>query len=344
MGGWQTAAWRPWVVLLFTSAALLLQSGLAEAQPRSEVSLHYEMDPALSDCPSRAEFRRDVMRQLGHDPFRSDAPRRLIARTSLNASGMRGSVLWLDPDGGPQGERQFVAEHRDCRELVRSMAFAVVVQLQLLTTPAPEPEQEPEATSEPPPPADIPPQPRETRTVRLIESSDDARNRAWEVQLGAGPSLAFGLAPRPSAVGRLFTAVGYRDFSLELGALGSLPSTWRVADGSGFESFALLARIAPCLQHEPIRGCAVVHVGQLRVEGVGVGLPRSPSGLVGQAGLSLAASQTIGSVVASLRLDALAALTRWKVEVNDSERWEMPSASFLIGVDISVPLWRSQRP
>src|SRR5690606_26475593 len=64
--------------------------GLARAQAEHRVSLIYVMDPGLYGCPSRAEFQGSVSRQLGYDPFRDEAPRQVIVRSELTATGLRG--------------------------------------------------------------------------------------------------------------------------------------------------------------------------------------------------------------------------------------------------------------
>ncbi len=312
----------------------------ASGQTQSRVALDYEMGLDVEDCPSRAEFERDVQRQLGYDPFHRDAPRHLIARTSPTPSGLQGSVLWQDEDGRQRGERQLDVNHRDCRELVRSMAFAVVVQLQLLDTgPSPEPVEQPPPRSppEPPPPPPPPPPEPETTTVQLHATTDEERG-GWHMNLGLGPAVAAGLGPNPSLLARVFVAVRYEKYSLELGGAGSLPSTWRADDGRGFESRALMATVAPCFHHARLSGCAVAHLGQLRVQGVGLDEPSTPSGLLSQAGIRLGASQPVGPVLATLHVEGLAALTQWTVLVNESSVWSMPGASFRVGLDFGFPL------
>jgi len=315
------------------------------AQAPYYVSLGYEMDPTLSDCPAEAEFKRDVTRQLGYDPFRADATRQVVARTAPTSSGMTGALVWRDAEGRAQGERRLVTDHRDCRELVRSMAFAVVVQLQLLdeqAEPKPEPEPETQAEApEPPQPEVAPVEDRPRVRIRVRQQRQASLKPAdgrWQMNLGLGPAVAVGLAPNPSALARVFAAARYGDLSLELGAAASWPATWRSDDGSGFESNAVLASVAPCLHRGWFSACPVAHLGSLSVEGVGIDEPRASSGLLIQTGLRLAGSQPLGPIIATLRLEAMVSLRRWSVEVNEQDIWRMPGATFHAGLDFALPL------
>jgi hypothetical protein len=117
------------------------------------VSLDYQSDPALAGCPGPAEFRGAVGRQLGHDPFREDAPRRMVVR--LNASGARieGRIEWRDTSDQLEGERTFSARNETCPRMARAMALATAIQIQLLAL------AEPPGEAEPPPVVTVPPAP-----------------------------------------------------------------------------------------------------------------------------------------------------------------------------------------
>jgi len=129
-------------------AALACLCGIvsAAAPARAEVlvSLDYQADPALAACPGPAEFQAAVVRQLGQDPFRPDAPRRVVVR--LNAAGARieGRIEWRDATDQWEGERTFSARSESCGQMARAMALATAIQLQLLAL------AEPTGTAAPP--------------------------------------------------------------------------------------------------------------------------------------------------------------------------------------------------
>src|SRR5690606_10059046 len=99
-----------------------------------------------------------------------------------------------------------------------------------------------------------------------------------------------------------------------------------------------LATFAPCVNVDWFSGCAVAHFGRLRVSGLSLDEPRAPSGMISQAGVRLAASQSLGPVSASLRLEGLRSFHQWTVEVNRSPVWEVPSTSFVLGLDVALPI------
>jgi len=96
------------------------------------VSLDFETDPALAECPSAADFRKDVIRQLGHDPFRDNAPRRLVVRIRASGARMGGRVEWRDANDEWEGERTFSSRNESCVQMARAMALATAIQIQLL--------------------------------------------------------------------------------------------------------------------------------------------------------------------------------------------------------------------
>src|SRR4030081_1322085 len=115
------------------SRALLAATRAARDAPFS-VALGYEIDPALRGCPTEAEFRRAVVLQLGYDPFRSDAPHRVVAEVQESERGIEGQVVWTDAAGNKEGERRLASPSRDCGEFARGLIFAMAVQIQLLNS------------------------------------------------------------------------------------------------------------------------------------------------------------------------------------------------------------------
>jgi len=121
------------------SAALALVVVLCARPTRARadllVSLDYQTDPALAGCPSAADFRKAIVRQLGHDPFRENAPRRMLVRLYPTGPRMGGRVEWRDASDQWEGERTFSARNESCAEMARAMALATAIQIDLLAIP-----------------------------------------------------------------------------------------------------------------------------------------------------------------------------------------------------------------
>jgi hypothetical protein len=104
----------------------------ARARAEAQVSLDYATDPSLAACPSAADFRREIVRQLGHDPFRDPAPRRVVVRLYSAGARMGGRVEWRDAHDEWAGERTFSSRNEGCAQMARAMALATAIQIQLL--------------------------------------------------------------------------------------------------------------------------------------------------------------------------------------------------------------------
>jgi hypothetical protein len=135
------------------SAALALVVVLVANPARANellVSLDYQTDQALLGCPSAADFRKMIVRQLGHDPFRESAPRRMFVRLYPTGSRMGGRVEWRDASDQWEGERTFSARNESCAEMARAMALATAIQIDLLAIPDQAPSEKPAVDAKPP--------------------------------------------------------------------------------------------------------------------------------------------------------------------------------------------------
>ncbi len=128
----------------------LLCASPARANGELLVSLDYQTDPALTGCPSAAEFRKAVVRQLGHDPFRENAPRRMVVRLSPTGARMAGRVEWRDANDQWEGERTFSSRNGSCADMARAMVLATAIQIDLLAMAEPAGPEKPPAEAKPP--------------------------------------------------------------------------------------------------------------------------------------------------------------------------------------------------
>jgi len=196
----------------------VLASAPALARAEVLVSLDYQTDPGLAACPGPAEFRAAVARQLGHDPFREDAPRRMLVR--LNASGARieGRIEWRDTSDQLEGERTFSARNETCARMARAMALATAIQIQLLALAEPATEAEPPPTvtvpqPPPPPPPPVPPAvevppPAPPEPLVAIEAGVAVMQDLGGAPATAAPRIAFTVG-RPSGLGLRLAASGF---------------------------------------------------------------------------------------------------------------------------------------
>ena len=308
--------------------------------------LDYDMGPSLVGCPSALDFQRGVRQQLGYDPFRENAGKRVVVRIDATAHGLEGRVEWQSANGNWEGERKFSSHRRDCVELAQAMTFAIAVQIQLLATTLPRPATAP--TPRTPFVADsVPGQTRPPATARqLVEPNPQlppvlpalpARQRSFGLGLGLGPSAGFGLGPGPSLEGRVFATLHLGQASVELGAEAAWPSTLRQSDGSGFSQYRLALTIAGCGHLDRWSACLLGDIGQTRVRGFGVDAPRSPSGTTALAGLRLAMTQRVTERCYILaRADVLGLLTPWTVTLNHADVWTMPRFAAALGIDFAL--------
>jgi hypothetical protein len=324
--------------------AVAFGSRVAHAEPQLFVELDYRPDAELA-CPGETAFKAMVSDQLGYDPFRLGAEQKVVARTLPAERGLRGVIEWSDASGNPRGERELGSEISDCGALARAMSFAIVVQIQLL---AQEAESAGAATADQAssddasatnraasPPVTAPRQARDTRGPSAVDPSE--REAPLQFLLGAGPALAFGLAPRTVVEGRVFGALRSGRVAFELGGEASLWSRHETADGSGFEQHVLSGSVAGCLLFGRFSGCLVSKVGGLYVRGFGVDVPNSDSGILVQTGPRLMLLQAFGQRwLGALRVEALASLHTWEVTLNDEEVWKTPLFSLSVGGDVAL--------
>ena len=197
--------------------ATLMAVRPARAAAEVLVSLDYQADLALHDCPSAADFERQIARQLGRDPFRESASRHLVVRLFKAGPRFSGRVEWRDANDEWEGERTFASRKESCGDLARAMALATAIQIQLLAhLDAGEPERRAVEANPPPVVAANPPPP----AVVVTPPPAPTREPLVAVDLGVGAIRDLGDSPafvlprlavtlgRPSAFGLRLAASG----------------------------------------------------------------------------------------------------------------------------------------
>jgi hypothetical protein len=210
---------RPRARLLVPAlVAWSLVGGRLDAHEPLLASLDYQVDASIEGCPSRAEFQAGVARELGYDPFRDAAPRRVVVR--LHAAGGRidGWVEWRGASDEWEGERGFSSRRESCAQISRAMALATAIQMQLLAGA----ERAAPAAAAPPVTQTPAPEPRpETVQTVVTEPAAAAQESRLGVDIGAGVLADLGDAPatlvprlaisvgRPSGIGARLAASGF---------------------------------------------------------------------------------------------------------------------------------------
>jgi hypothetical protein len=341
--------------LLAAPVALTLFAAAAHAAPQTFVAVDYEVASDASGCPDADEFRAAVTRQLGFDPFRPSADRRVGVHIARKDTGFEGGIKWTDAQGRSVGDRHFTSRRPECREIAASIAFSVAVQIQLLSTlapgppaPATPPSPPPPPPSPPPPPPSPPPPtpPPSDASVTAPASPDEPAAlvpvpapsaRRLTLAIGAGPVLAIGVAPQATGLARVFVSSRVAWFSLELGLDAALRTTRQAADGSSFSLDRYAVGAAACAHARMFAGCLTATGGFLQARGGGVDIPASPTGWFSQAGARIAATGELGRRwFVSARVDGLVMLSSWTVALNDVAAWTTPRVSVLAGVDVGV--------
>ncbi|MGD0835622.1 MAG: hypothetical protein ABSB49_03140 [Polyangia bacterium] len=167
----------------------------------------------------------------------------------------------------------------------------------------------------------------------------------WGLVAGAGPAFGLALAPHPIALGRVFLGLALGRALLELGAEASLPATLHDQGGAGFEDQLALGALAACGESLSIYLCAVGRLGAMRIRGVGLVRPFSPTGLLAQSGARLSYALALGHGLALLtHADALYLLSPWTVDVNGAATWKMPRFGIEAGVDLQIEFGGNRSP
>jgi hypothetical protein len=317
-----------------------------------------------------------VTSRVGYDPFREDASVLVSIHVGGSAKAVDGRVGWWNASGTSLGERNFVARDGDCLRLLAEMSFAVGLQIGLLrrtgssvtetpsgaataarptvTATPPVASASPSSTATPGAGASPPPHGRpatESPLARVAIETEHPSNEnpaerlsldapsRWRMWVGFGPSIAWGISPAVTADARLFLAVRHDDLSAEIAAEASYPSTELQWDGTGFRQRLIGATSAVCGHRRALSVCAVGKASQVRVSGLGVDNPRSPTGVAVQAGVRLAGTMQLkGPWSAVVHLDALGLLTPYMVDLNQDGVWQMPRIGGLAGIDVFVRL------
>jgi len=360
---------RPRPVSLLICWAAVLAPRLARAElSTDEQNFSAAIDyVAPSSCPDAAAFEAVVIRRLGFDPFRPDAPDHVLVLILARGRTLEGRLEWRDAAGQWAGDQAFPTHDDDCGSLARTIGLALAVQIHLLgTARSSRPPSQP-SSSEPTGP--VPPSstsdssrqpgsgaPRDRSAVERREAERrEAERRASAdgeaplgepgqgasaaFMLGIGTSVGFGLASAPLPLGRLFAGVTWPSVSLELGGEASSRVIAVRQDGAGLAESIVLASAAACGIHEPLHLCVVTKGGVVHVEGRNTDVRASANGAAVELGLRLGGRERLGhGIFIAERAEGLLNLTRWSGTLDHIPVWTAPGVAWTLGIDAGMLL------
>jgi hypothetical protein len=316
------------IVYALVSAFAALHGGTAGA---TEMAMQLEYSVAPS-CPAADDFETIVSGRLGYNPFRAEAPGRVLVRIEAMGRALEGRLEWRDSAGDRMGEHTFPSRTGDCAELARAMGFALALQIQLLASTRAEP-----PAPQPPPPPPAPPPVSVVAVPEIVTSHRDTISPGPALKVGAGAAAGFGVASSVVPVGRLFGTAAWSRVAVELGGELGASSTTRQADGSGFSLRQVLATAAGCGVRGPWNLCLVAKLGQIRVAGQGVDVPSTATAPLVQSGIRLAVTHPLGrQFEISAHADGLALLTQGTVILDAAPVWTTSRFAALVGADVAV--------
>ena len=330
--------------MLLAALVLAASSRRANAATDTVVRLEYQADEQAG-CVGEDELRRMVTDQLGHDPFRPDADRRVAITIARTEAGFPGADR-LDGGGraAPRRAPALVAQPRVPARSPRtwrspslfSCSSSNVARRMTRATAARTPSGRRRR------PATKPSALRPRRNARVCRRNPrPARPRPRRARLrlavGAGPAVGMGMTPDATALGRLFVTARFAGFSAEIAADAALPATQREPDGTGVVVEALGASAAGCAHVSVASACLLGRIGWIRARR-GRASPRRARHGGGSARLGCAspAAEELGRFIVSVHADGLVMLSRWNVVLNDAVVWSVPRVGAVVGLDVAL--------
>ncbi|WP_394832235.1 hypothetical protein LVJ94_37540 [Pendulispora rubella] len=320
----------------------LAGEGHAAADEPPRVRLVYVRGPGTEKCPDERDLRNGVAARLGRDPFDDHAERMVTARVSRARKILRARIEVHGPAGELYGERELSSKDKDCAELAEATELAIAIAIDPLGAMSPKPivtEAPPTAPApvdEPHPPPAPPPQAPARVAEPLPPPPPPPARPHLQFHAEGGPVGSLGAGPQVAVGGRLL--VGLRRAPLSLGLEGRLdaPTTRSVGPGS-IETSLMLAALVPCYHYSVLAGCAILGAGALQSHGRSFDDSRDATTAVFMAGARLAVEVPLDGVLfLHLHSDLLAALSQTSVQVNQSEVWQTPRISGVLGMGLGV--------
>ena len=313
------------------------------------VRLVYEVEPGAVGCSDEVALRRAIAERVGYDPVDPSAATAIAISVTRAGERLRAEVKRVERSGVVVGVRAIDAPERACDDLLEAVALSVGIAVDRL---------EQEAAASPaivndggasdalPAPASAvsarAPEPvlPESRPVDHVASASPS-SRMPAVTVAAGVTSSLGSAPAPAVGFNALAAARWGRFDVGLEGRMDLPASGRADLASGAVRTSFVAGgPTGCFHLEPLFGCALVFLGDLQAEAVGVAGTSEQHGFDLLAGARAGVAWGIGAGF-SLRasVDLLATLYGPTVRVLGQDVWHPSTGvgSANLGVGWRIP-------
>jgi hypothetical protein len=323
-------------------AAVLAAAPTARAAAASRLAYSRTAD-AAARCPDERGFRAAVAERLGYDPFFPWAEQTVSVAIFEDKGRLRAKVELVDASGIVRGARELDGRTTDCQELLASLALATSITLDPMAAPTIDgPHPTPEVVGADPQGVertDVPKKAVETlpdRTAAVHATPRPvAESIAWSLR--AGPLLALGAGPAPSAGARLGVGAHRGSFALFAELRADLPTGATSQEGGEARVNVWGGALAPCWGQGPWMACAIAYVGSMQARGSGVERPVSTPVFYAAAGgrieTTLPVSKDVDFI---LHIDGMKNLTAAELYLHQREVWRTPPFSAALGVAAGV--------
>lgn len=298
------------------------------------VRLVFQTGESIEPCPDVSEFRNEVARRIGSDPFADDAAHEVRVDIDKDESGFRATIA-LAREGTPIGTRTLHSQ--SCATVMRAAGLAVVLMLPTHDTAA---QAAIEPTTSPPPTPAIASGPQ-SADLQVSTQSNDRAAKPTTTEVVARFGGAVGLLPSMSESVGLGTKVRWQKWSLDAEAAWHRSSPAPLASGEVVASM-WNASAGPCRHFGNVGACGIASVGVMLSEGRKLGTEMQATTPYAALAARATWDYSLGERVAlrsSIDLSGTLIRTRLRVTGTPMGTWDAPTTAAAIGMSISGRLW-----
>lgn len=339
----------------------LLGARPACAAPGDATRLEYGRSERAARCPDRDALQSAVAKRLGYNPFFPAARQTIVVEIVDDDASLRAHMRLVDDKGMILGSRELSEKLENCGELVASLALAISIALDpsaaLGETPAVEmaPQTAPssnqeaargraaqpeEKQAEAAPEQKPPPPPKRPKRERSVHTTADAARSTSPFAVRAGVFGALGAAPYPAFGLRVGGSWRQNWLSLVVELTDQFSASHAAAEGDSVAASLIGGTLAPCAVWRSLGGCALLEVGSLKAQGIGVNEPVVARSLFVQGGARFEFTPTlVGPLRLLFNVDALKTFTPLTLRLHNQDAWRTPFASGEagLGLELQIP-------
>jgi hypothetical protein len=250
-------------VALLAALCLLSPRALAAPLRADPVQLVYTLGKGAGSCPDVETLRRNVVREMGYDPFLPDAVPRLAVMVERRAGEFWVAMSLRNEAGEIEWNMTTMHSSGPCRELVDALGMSIAIRLE--PDPARSSRACPALPAPPVPPAAPAPKcppVEEVAPAKPVDAVADAVPYRPLIFVGAGPLLAVQVPFAVSPGGTLFVGLRWPHVSIAVEGTGVLPYT-AGTDNQRVNTSSLTLGGALCGHFGILFGCGIIDGGGL---------------------------------------------------------------------------------